>query len=188
MKIINNCILFLVAAALTGCATSPTARWTPIAFDANEYSIFDTTGTGVLRGQVFAKTKGGNIKKGAGNNVYLMPNTKFTRQLYDNSLVLGLQKSEEPDSRYFTYHQVKLTDGEGRFEFQNLPEGNYRLISDITWEVVNVPEPRAQKGDTLGTLGNILDAMKGPTSTQGGRVQGFFEVKNGKVTDAMLTL
>lgn len=158
-----------VVAALAGCATSqPT--YTALAFDEAEYAALAKEGTGVVRGQVFAKTRGGDIKKGAGNNVVMMPATKFGDQRYYEHLIAGKLLSTSEDRRHHGYMKTKTTDGEGRFEFIDVPPGKYYVFSDVTWEVPSTNP-----------------YMRGMMETQGGRVIGKFEVKNGAVTDAVLS-
>jgi hypothetical protein len=156
MKTISR-MAFLVAVA--GCATAP-GTFTPLPFDEAEYSALAKTGTGIVRGQVFSKTVGGDVKKGAGENVVLFPATKYGDQRYSEQVIGGKLASSREDSRYVNYVLVKTTDGDGRFEFANVPPGQYYLISSITWVA----------GD----------------QTQGGKVSRKIEVKNGTVTEAML--
>lgn len=135
-------------------------------FDDVEYSALAKEGTGVLRGQVFAKTRGGEVKKGAGNPVVMLPATKYGDQRYQEEFIRNKASTHNEDPRYVQYSRTKITDGEGKFEFTNVPPGKYYLISHVTWE-----SPSSSGGLEL----------------QGGRVLGKFEVKNGVVTDAMLT-
>lgn len=62
-----------------------------------------------------------------------------------------------------------MTDGEGRFEFTDVPPGNYYVFSSVTWEVPSTNP-----------------YMKGMMETHGGNVIGQFEVKNGALTEAIL--
>lgn len=150
---------------VAGCAT-PRPTWTPMPFDEVEYAALAKEGTGTLRGQVFAKTRGGDVKKGAGNLVVLLPATKYGDQRYQEEFISNKLAAVGEDPRYVKYAKTKTTDGDGKFEFTNLPPGKYYLLSHITWE---------------------SPSTSGGTELQGGRVFGKFEVKNGAATDAILT-
>jgi hypothetical protein len=158
----------VVMALVGGCAT-PAPGWIPVAFDDGEYSAFQKTGTGTVKGQVFAKTRGGDVKKGAGNEVYLMPATKYGEQRYRESLINGQRPAINPDPRHAKFVLTKITDGEGRFEFTNIAPGKYYAYSTITWEV---PSKYSLTG----------------MSSQGGLVAIPVEVKDGVVFEAMLKL
>lgn len=156
------------SALMTGCATTET--YTPLAFDAAEYEALPKTGTGIVRGQLFAKTRGGDVKKGAGNDVFMMPATKYADQRYQEQMISGKLASVAEDKRHLAHVKTKVTDGEGRFEFTEVPPGNYYIFGDVTWEAPST---------------NIY--LKGMMEKQGGRVVKKFEVKNGVVTDVILS-
>ena len=134
-KLISFCILLIVA----GCATPssqpnepPQARLsTP--FNEIDYDACSASGTGVLRGQAFLKTRGGDVKYAAGNLVLLVPATTYTRE--------ALQYVEQPtikvaiDPRLRKYSRSIKADGEGEFEFINLPSCSFIVDTVVSWEV-----------------------------------------------------
>jgi hypothetical protein len=155
-------------AALVGCAAPPPATFSPLAFDEAEYAALPTSGTGIIRGQVFAKTVGGDIKKGAGENVVIFPATKYGTQRYQEQVLGGKLAASTPDSRYNKNVFVKTSDGDGKFEFNEIPPGQYYIFSQVTWSIF---EP-----NQFGPIERV----------QGGRVAREIEVKNGGVTEAIL--
>ena len=165
-------LLTVVAASLmAGCASRKPIVVPHVPFDVAEYEAFSRPGTGVIKGQVFAKTIGGDVKKGAGNSVTLMPATKYREGWYWQAKNQG-RAMPPGDSRHLQYDQTKVTDGEGRFEFKDIPAGQYYLVSQISWETVS---------------SNQYSRRLGLTDTQGGLVLGSVKVENDKTAEVMLT-
>lgn len=153
-------VLGVVSLTLVGCARS---RQAPISvpFDSAEYSVLPQVGTGIVKGQVFAKTVGGDVKKGAGNEVRLMPMTANRMRAFRAN-----------DLRHRVADIVKITDGDGKFQMDGVPPGDYYITSVMTWETVS---------------DNQYSRRLGLTDTQGGRVLKTVKVENDKVSEIMLT-
>lgn len=123
----------LITAFMTGCATMAVVQRPD--FDPAEYAGLDErTGTGIVSGQVFLRTRGGEVRYGAGSEVILNPVTSYSRFWYEVGHVQRKQISP-PDPRLDRYLITTQADGNGNFRFENVPAGDYYLTSSVFWEV-----------------------------------------------------
>lgn len=155
----------LVATTMAGCAHMgpPTAAPRP-PFPAEEYAALEgRTGTGVVTGQAFLRTRGGDVKVGAGSEVNLNPVTSYSEYWYV-SMTRG-QALQEPDPRMHKYLFVTQADAEGKFRFENVPAGEYFLTGKVTWEAPG----------------------RYYSSTQGGWISERITVRDGETVTQMLT-
>jgi poly(3-hydroxybutyrate) depolymerase len=152
------------AALLFGCATPPQPVQR-IPFPVEEYSRLPTKGTGVVEGQAFLKTNGGDVKFGAGSEVTLIPVTTYSEQWYDVGFVQH-KPITESDRRQLPYVRFTQADGNGNFKFTELPAGQYFISAEVIWQA---PSPY------------------GGTAKQGGRIANRITVNEGKSTRTMLT-
>lgn len=168
MQFVKYLTLFsLTSCLLQGCATHQPPTFDPLPFDQAEYDALPKTGTGIIQGQVFAKTIGGDVKKGAGNNVILIPATKYGTLRYNEQVIGGKLLSKTEDPRYAKYVLRQVSDGDGKFIFRNVPAGKYYAVSHITWEAPSSNRYIA-------------------TETQGGQVRAEVFIQDGKTIDLML--
>lgn len=129
----NVWIPFILAAAISGCAvTQPQPLVPRVPFPVAEYEALPKTGTGSVTGQAFLRTVGGDVKYGAGSDVYLQPVTAYTKQWYEVN-ILGGRQLENPDPRATLGQLSTQADGNGNFTFNNVPPGNYFLSSAVRW-------------------------------------------------------
>ncbi len=120
--------LFFVA-----CAAPPVLKIdTP--FSEEELKIYSNKGSGKIHGQAFLKTRGGDVKYGAGNTIYLIPSTPYTDELMNKVMIRGGGLLHNMDQRLSSYIKTTIADGEGKFDFINLPKGDYYVGCQISWQ------------------------------------------------------
>jgi hypothetical protein len=116
-------------------------------FDEREFAPYAGVGTSSIVGQALLKTRGGDVKVGAGNEVVLCPVTPYSTEYYEKAIV-GEQKLQPPDERIVRFFRSTIADANGQFEFRKLPAGEYFLGCKITWEIAGV-------GGTMETTGGV---------------------------------
>ena len=119
---------------LAGCAAQKKIQLVErIPFPENEYVQLQKTGTASVKGQAFLKTRGGDVKVAAGEEIILNPVTSYSTQWYEQAYLT--QKMLSPaDSRQEQYIIKTIGDGSGRFVFKNVPAGEYYLTARVVWE------------------------------------------------------
>ncbi len=135
----------------------------PIVLSASpeEYATYSQPGTGVLTGQAFLTTRGGDVKKGAGRLVTLDPLTTYSKSWYLRS-GRGIETFEvaPPDSLFLRTRKTTTTDAEGRFRFTNVPAGTYLVRTIVTWEAP-VLSPRAGLERQGGVVSEVVSIQPG---------------------------
>lgn len=126
--------LALALLVMSGCAQQPAKSNISFGpFPKAEYEALAKTGTGSVTGQVFMKTRGGDVKVGAGNEVLLIPVTSHSRTLYQ-AYQMNAAPSNSPDPRAKPYTLRMIAGVDGDFAFKNVPPGDYYLAGTVTWE------------------------------------------------------
>lgn len=127
--------ILAIAGTLAGCAQPPQPPYQRQAqFIESEYLSYAGKGTGRLSGQAFTKTRGGDVKFAAGNTIYLNPVTTYSKEWFANGIKANRNMSP-PDERAREYRREAIADGNGNFEFSDLPAGDYYVATGIFWEV-----------------------------------------------------
>lgn len=164
---------FLVAASaaalLSACVVPPPAPREVVprmAFPQAEYDALPKTGTGVVKGQAFMKTRGGDVKTAAGNPVVLNPVTSYSREWYSKAY-MTMMNLDAPDSRQEAYLRRKTADASGRFTFENVPPGEYYVTTAVTWQAPT--------------------GYKFAMQEQGGMLVEKIVVRNGETVDLVMT-
>ena len=122
-------LVTLCCALVAGCVFPRMAT-----FNEAEYAPYAQPGTGSISGQAFLKTRGGEVKYGAGNEIYLNPVTTYSTEWFQET-VLNNRRLKPADSRTDPFHWVTSADGQGNFQFENLPAGEYYVACVVAWQV-----------------------------------------------------
>jgi hypothetical protein len=126
-------MLLILAILLVGCEQKILRPTIP--FDPDEMEQALKPGPYTITGQAFAKTQSGEVKYAAGNTIILLPLTAYIKQ------ALALQESEDAftkvqiDKRLLDKRKEATADGEGRFKFSGLAQGEYYMETKILWLV-----------------------------------------------------
>ena len=162
-----NYFILLVILFAAGCVPKvdiqPVQR---VVMSLDEYQALQTEGTGIVSGQGFLKTRGGDVKKAAGSEVILNPVTSYSNQWYEVSYLQG-KPLTALDPRINQYLITTIADGDGRFTFTNVPEGEYYVGTSVYWESPT--------------------GYQGALQRQGGQVAKKIKVINNKETKVILT-
>ena len=138
--LIASCI---VAMAVAACSmrqpVEPVQMQTK--FDYGAHKPYTQAGTNTIKGQGFLRQQGGGIVTCAGNEVYLMPATSFFREAA-NHVLAGKNPQfgnvidpAKADPAYKAMLKQSQCDAQGNFIFSNLPNGNWLVVTAVTWTV-----------------------------------------------------
>lgn len=146
------CAAFAVGvAAFGGCAPLPPPHRMVTPFNEADFAPYDAQGTASITGQAFLKTQGGEVRYGAGDTVRLIPATPYNREFWQ--AILRGDDIESIDPRWKSRNQEAIADGQGNFEFTNLPAGVYFLECAIFWKV---PCLSYSCSDGMESTGSVL--------------------------------
>ncbi len=141
-----------IIALIAGCAMAPQKINTP--FEDTPFIQHMAQGSGTIKGQAFMKTRGGDVKFGAGNKVELVPLTPYIRERLDRATIKA-ENVEPRDPRVEKYVRTTVADGSGNFEFSNIPPGSYAVYCEISWLV-----PGAYGGNMTGGMAYATVTIK----------------------------
>lgn len=148
-----------IAISLTGCVQTATID-TPF----NEASVQYASGQGsaTVTGQGFMRRRDGVVVYAAGSPVALAPKVAYTEEAMNKAMAapFGVNFTNS-DPRLKKYVKKTQANGEGRFTFNNVPNGSYYACTRVTW-------------------------MAGDNS-QGGELCETVNVSNGQNVDVILT-
>ena len=90
-------------------------------FVESDYSPFRGWGSGAIVGHVSS----------AGDPINCSPATSYSKDFIERSTRRARLIPADP--RVWRYHRQTVADANGRFEFRNLPQGEYYVYTGIRW-------------------------------------------------------
>jgi hypothetical protein len=104
----NLLFIILLSIFICSCALPVSKRLVP--FNEAQLLPYTSAGNSKIVGQAFLKTQGGDVKYGAGNNVYIEPDTAYSSEGLEREL--NHEILEPVDERYKKYLKFTVADGQ----------------------------------------------------------------------------
>ena len=118
--------------ALAGCATTYTYV---NEFNPDEVAFIHNEGTNTIKGSGFLRQMNGGIVKCSGNTVWLIPEGAYSRERIGSSAPFFDSYFDNREPRLWQYARKQSCDVDARFQFDNVPRGNFYVMTTISWQV-----------------------------------------------------
>lgn len=133
-------LLALTCSTVSACVKPLEAFET---FDPGQAAYIQQAGPNTIVGQAFLRQRGGGVVTCAGESVSLIPATRFSSErigfLYGTTETAArgnlMRRLSPAPSDYQRYMRRSQCDAEGRFLFENTPDGDYFITTDVIWVV-----------------------------------------------------
>ncbi len=151
----------VLASSLCSCVTAPEPK---SKFDASEAAFINSPGSGSVNGQAFLRRNDGMVVYAAGSDVFLIPKTAYADErmqgLYKGGKFNGyIASPKNTDPQYIAMMRKTKADGEGRFAFPDLADGNYYLVTSVFWNAGNSPQGGTLMETASISGGNTADLI-----------------------------
>lgn len=148
MKKYSILALIFSAGILVGCAAPQKPKfYLTSTFDKAQADRLLQKGTNTIKGSALMRQVGGGVVSCAGQAVTLVPSTAYARErmryLYGNeergylssaALQMNPTPFENSDPAYASANRQVQCDAQGNFKFDGVADGDFHLISQITWK------------------------------------------------------
>lgn len=159
------CSIWLVG--MIGCASKPPVVYPPL--NEDEYRPFAEPGTATITGSSFLITRGGDIKKGAARQVFLIPETSFVTgrldpkdNYYATFDWLGFSGTEPGTiAKAWRHTRIVVADVEGKFTFTKVPAGKYIVETKLFWQYMSCGFFGCGLTDTGAVLRSSIEVASG---------------------------
>ena len=138
MKLLSA-VIFTIA--LGGCVTIQ-QHTISVPFDRNQAAALMLEGSNTIKGNAFMRQNGGGVVSCAGATVMLIPATAYaderTGALYGKGDAGVTRKNIQfqPDyAEYRTLTKTTTCDSSGNFEFSNVADGDFFVVTKVEWIV-----------------------------------------------------
>lgn len=122
--------LLVGAGLMAACTQNPTMTQHEL-LNEEQYAQYRQPGTSEIDGQVVIQLPSGQKLYGANCEVRLLPVTDESTKYIQNVVLPG--KVEKPKQGLESVSWVAQADDLGRFQFRELPAGNYYLTCPLAW-------------------------------------------------------
>ena len=107
-----------------------------VPFADADFSAFAGDGPATLDGEAFLRLQTGNIKTCAGATVLLAPATEYDIHVA-KSLIFNLDQALKQAGPAAKYWRETECDAEGKFSFEDIPVGDWIVITDVSFSVTD---------------------------------------------------
>ncbi|PHS76734.1 MAG: hypothetical protein COB59_10565 [Rhodospirillaceae bacterium] len=93
-------------------------------------------GTGVIAGRATLRSPGGYIQTADGEEVTLIAKNAYTDEIVLKTREEGFfdeYQNVKKDSKYDKYRITQMADKKGGFRFENLPAGDWYIVTRVIW-------------------------------------------------------
>lgn len=149
---------FLFVLFVAGCAVAPIKQ--SISLDESALQWATGSGSATITGSAFLKTKGGDVKVGAGDKVELIPAAPYTRERFEFVTQSAYTHIEPRDPRLAKYVRSTIADAQGNFEFRNIPAGEYFIACLIEWRYAVGSSSAITGGQAIAFVSVANDEVK----------------------------
>ena len=130
----------------TGCAIPPDPEYYVQAkFDKKAAQKMLKPGNNTIKGEGFLRQRSGQVIKCSGYEVSLIPATDYASermiQLYEsdekgyNPVINARRYNFIPDEKeYYDLGKTTVCNADGKFEFKNVADGTFYVITPVLWE------------------------------------------------------
>lgn len=142
-----------------------------VPFADADFSAYAGEGTATLEGEAFLRLQSGNIKNCAGAAVLLVPATEYDLAIIKSitfSMDRALKKAG-PAARYWREAQC---DSQGRFSFEDLPVGEWIVLTDVTFAVVDQNRVLGNLTSGGGLAGKGVTGVNQASTVEKGGIMG----------------